>query len=474
MQDNYKKLGKNIFSLTLGSFGSKLLTFLFVPFYTAVLSTEEYGTADLITVTVSLLFPFFSLIICEAMLRFAQEKEIDLRQIFSIGLYIWLIGLIILLMLSPLLNFIPSLRSYSTLILIYYCIYSLNMNIGYYVRGIGEVTVYSISGIITTICTIIFNLIFLLLFKMGVVGYIASIIISSSLSTLYMILATQIYKNRIPIKSIDKNILKKMLSFSIPLIPNSASWWISNSSDKYILTFFEGASANGIYSVAYKIPTIIMIVTNIFTTAWRLSAVYKFGTDASKRFYSNVFDMYITLTVGMASCLMLLNKPLSYVLYLKEFYEAWKFVPVLILASVILSYSDFLGTIYTSAYKTTILFYSTLLGAISNLILNFWLIPRCGAIGAAVATLLSYVVTFVIRMINSREILKIQYKIKEDILCILIITVQLIVSSSNLKSEYLVSFACLVLLIVIKKENILELMRKIIQSISNRISRKEL
>ena len=331
---SYKKLGKNIISLTIGSFASKLLSFFFVPFYTSILSTKEYGTADLITTTVSLLFPFFSLIICESMMRFAQEKTEDKEQIFSIGMWVWGIGFIILLICSPLLLLISSLKSYWILVVLYYFAYSLNSNIGYFVRGIEKVVTYSIGGIINTFITVFLNILFLLYFKIGVLGYLLSFIIANIVAAFYMMISAKIYTYKY--RKIDKQLLHRMLKYSLPMIPNSASWWISNSSDKYILTFFIGVAANGIYSVAYKIPTIISMLTSIFSTAWRLSAVEEFGTEESRKFYSDVFDMYITITLCASSGLMLINKPLAHFLYSKDFYQAWKFVPILLISAVIL------------------------------------------------------------------------------------------------------------------------------------------
>ena len=163
---NYKKLGKNVLLLTIGSFSSKLLSFFFVPFYTYVLSTAEYGIADLITTTVSLLFPFFTCIISEAAMRFAQEKENDEEMIFEIGMLIWVAGLVILLILSPVFCLVSTIKPYWGLILLYYIGYSLYTNFGYFLRGIEKVSVFAIAGILNTVISIGCNLLFLLIFKM--------------------------------------------------------------------------------------------------------------------------------------------------------------------------------------------------------------------------------------------------------------------------------------------------------------------
>lgn len=451
---NYNRLGKNIISLTIGSFATKILNFLFVPFYTAILSTEEYGTADLIATTVSLLFPFFTCVICEAMLRFTQNDDQREEDVYVIGTVVWAVGFLILLLLSPIILLIPTLKKYWLLIILYYIAYSLYTNIGYYIRGIGKVVIFSISGIVNTVIAVVLNILFLLVLKIGVEGYLLAYIIAHFVSIIYMIHAVKLYKIKVFRRSFNFDLLKKMLLFSMPLIPNSASWWISNSSDKYILTYFAGVSINGIYSVAYKIPTIMSMFTGIFNMAWRLSAVEKFGSEESKKFYSNVFDMYITMTACMASLLMLLNKMLSGLLYSKDFYQAWKYVPVLLVAAMLQSYSDFFGTIYTSAYKTNILFYSTLAGAITNISLNFLLIPKYGAMGAAVATMVSYLVTFLIRFVDSRKIMKLIYEVISDLSCVAIILVQLIIATMTVDYEYLISFVCFSAMFFIRRKSI--------------------
>ena len=122
---------------------------------------------------------------------------------------------------------------------------------------------------------------------MGIYGYLLSFIVSNFAG---MILLVTLGKMHVYFKigKIDKKLMKEMLFYSLPMITNSISWWISNSSDKYILTFLCGATINGIYSVAYKIPTILSVCYGVFMSAWRLSAVDDFGSEETDRFYSQI------------------------------------------------------------------------------------------------------------------------------------------------------------------------------------------
>ena len=77
----YKKLGKNIILLTVGNFASKVLSFFLVPFYTTVLSTKEYGSADILTTSINLILPIFSMLIYESVLRFLLDDTNDKKQL---------------------------------------------------------------------------------------------------------------------------------------------------------------------------------------------------------------------------------------------------------------------------------------------------------------------------------------------------------------------------------------------------------
>jgi O-antigen/teichoic acid export membrane protein len=198
-------------------------------------------------------------------------------------------------------------------------------------------------------------------------------------------------------------------------------------------------------------------VTSIFATAWRISAVDNFGSKESKKFYSDVYGMYVSLTVIIASALMVVNKPLSSFMYQKEFFQAWQFVPILLIASVIHAYCEFFGTLYTSSMQTKMLFYSTIIGAMTNVILNFALIPSFAAFGAAIATLISYMVVWLVRMIHSSKIMKLEYNFFDDILAFTMIAIQVVISSINLKNEIIISAIIFLSIVFIRRKNLLKL-----------------
>ena len=118
------KLIKNVTLITVGGFASRLMSFLFVPFYTTMLTPEEYGIADLVTTTVLLLFPVFTGMICESTMRFALDADNDKRQILSISMYMNLLGLVLICVIIPIvIQYSSTLSSYILYLLLYYMSY---------------------------------------------------------------------------------------------------------------------------------------------------------------------------------------------------------------------------------------------------------------------------------------------------------------------------------------------------------------
>ena len=241
-------------------------------------------------------------------------------------------------------------------------------------------------------------------------------IIANVSAAIIVFTLSKAYRDFLSIKKIDLKILKKMVLYSLPLIPNSISWWISNSSDRYILGYFTNLNELGTYSVAYKIPSILITISGIMISAWELSAVDEFGSEENRVFYSKVYNSYYHISLIGCAILIILVKPLATILFNNDFYTAWRYVPLLAFSSVFNILSGFIGTIFTSAKKTKSIFITTMIGAFSNILLNFALIPFIGAFGAAIATVVSYIVTFVIRLKASEKIMKLSYDMKSSII----------------------------------------------------------
>ena len=86
MNPRIKELLSNTMLFTIANMGSKILVFLMVPLYTAVLTTEEYGVSDMVLITAQMLFPLLTVMISEAVLRFCFIHDVETKDVFTIGI----------------------------------------------------------------------------------------------------------------------------------------------------------------------------------------------------------------------------------------------------------------------------------------------------------------------------------------------------------------------------------------------------
>lgn len=465
----YKKLGGNLLIITIGSFASKILSFLFIPLYTAELTTTEYGTADLISTTVSLLIPFCTLLIGEAALRFALDKNSNKVSIFQSSLTVILRGGLLVILVSPVLLLFEDIRSYYVILVMQLVVAVIYETLCFFARGVGAVKEYSTAGVICSSSIIVGNIIFLLFFKMGVVGYLITFVLADIVSISYLLSSKNIRRYiSFDKKQYDIGLTKEMLKYSIPMVPNSISWWISNSSDKYILSFFWGLTYNGIYSISYKVPSILSIITSIFSSAWLLSAVDDFGTEESCKFYSDVYNKYISLSIMIISALVFWDTPISLVLFDEAYFDAWKYQPILLIGVALHALSGFLGSLYTSAKKTRMLFVSTMFGAITNILLNIFLIPPFAAYGAAIATAISYAVVFIIRAIGTRNIMKLSFDAVRCVFSIVAITIEIIALYYFSNSINILSCSMFIVIIVLNSKTIIDILKLVVDMVQNK------
>lgn len=465
----YKKLAKNSFLFALSNFGSKLLLLVFVPFYTYVLGTEEYGTVDTLTTTISLLLPICTLVLHEAVLRFSMKSSVDNHSLVTNAAFAFGVSSALSLVTYFFFSYVDAVRDYWFMFYIILVFENLNYLLRQFARGIGRITLFAINGILNTSILVLCNLLFLLSFKMGINGYLLSIAISYIVCDFILLVFLRIDK-LVRRKFYDKRLLKEMLVYCIPLIPNTVMWWVMNASDRYVIAFFLGLSANGIYAVACKVPSIINTLQQIFMQAWQLSAIEESESPGS--FYNNIYGSLNVVLSLCASAILIIIKPfLSY--FISSSYEdVWKYVPWLLIASVYSGMASFLGTNYMVKMKTQGVLHTSIVGAVVNLLLNLVTTPVFGINGPAFATAMSYFVLWVLRCrdadINGGTI-------KQDVPYLAIsgimLLTQTVVTISDVKYSVLINSALFAILVVYtyfrKKELIEFLFDKISKTIKN-------
>ena len=390
-----KYLIRNVGILTISNFASKVLVFLLVPLYTSVLSTGEYGTADLLTSTISIFTPLLTLNIVDAVMRFTMDEKYEKQEVFLIGERYTFIGIAIvlfLLLMNHFCQFSHVIKKYEAFILGSYSLGTLNNLLTQFAKGLEKIKQMAIAGVIGTFSTVLLNILFLLVLNMGLKGYLLTMVVSALLQFIYLFFSIGVYKYQ-KISKISAKYKTEMLMYCVPLLATTIGWWINSASDKYVVTFFLGMSANGILSVAYKIPQIINTLQSIFSQAWQISAIKEYGEEDTAVFYGKTFSTINLLMVFVCSALIILTRPMAYILYAKEFYNAWKYVPFLLISSVFNSASGLLGPILAAKKDSKAMMRSAIVGAGANIILNILLVYFIGIQGATIATMVcSYII----------------------------------------------------------------------------------
>lgn len=394
-----KYLIKNIGILTISNFSSKILVFLLVPLYTSVLTTAEYGSYDLAVSTATLLYPILTLNIVDGVMRFSMDKNYSKKSIASIGItyigiscFLFGIGIILLEQF----NISSQIKGLEILIFLYYVSYVFYQYMVQFAKGLEYVKYMGIAGVISTVVTLSTNILFLLVFRWGLNGFFLANILAQVLSSVYLAIKIKLWKY-IQYSSMNKELNKEMLIYCVPLIATILGWWVNSTSDRYVVTFICGIAANGLLSVSYKIPQIINTLQGIFIQAWQISAIKEYGEQDTAKFYGKTFSWINMLMCAACSWLIILTRPLASILYANDFYQAWQYVPFLLIASVWNSASGMLGPILAAKKDSKAMMWSAVIGALANIIMNIGLVYLIGIQGATIATAICSFIIYAIR-----------------------------------------------------------------------------
>ncbi len=426
----YKRLLSNTAILGAGTFASKVLVFLLMPLYTSILSTEEYGVADILTQTASLIIPLAAVGICDALFRFildtADVDGADRKGIFSSGIFVLILGSVVTLAAVQLLRVFEVFDGYVFLVAAYVICANFHSAAANFLRAIGKNTFFAVQGIINTALTVALNVLFLVVFEWGTLGYVLSVVVADLCMTVLIFVGARLY-SYIAIKAVSRVTLKEMLKYSIPYVPTTMMWLITSASDRYIVTAYRGSAENGLYAAAYKLPTLLLLVCGVFIEAWHFSVVKDADEKERASFFSEVYKNYSGIIFMGASVIIAGCKILTRLLLADSYYTSWQYVPILVMAMTFSALVSFLGTVYFVEKKSVMSMITAMSGAGVNIVLNFALIPKRGAMGAAVATLISYLAVYLIRAWDTRYYIKFNMNSVKTALNTLVLVLQAII-----------------------------------------------
>lgn len=413
-----KNLVKNSFILGLGIIIPKFLGIIILPLLTSYLNTSEYGEYDLIISITSLIIPIISLQIQQGIFRFllTSKNEIQKKSYILTSFIFIIISTIIT---SPISFIICKLLNLSNTLSIIVCLLivceSIYILLGQVMRGLGQNFKYSIATITYAVFNIILTVTFVKILSYGLFGVVLSICLSYFFS--FVFLMYNVFKRfKFSLKNINFKSMKELCKFSIPIIPSSISLWVVNFSSRIIIVYFLSAEANGLYAVATKIPSIYMVAYNVFNLSWTETAVRVADENVDKcEYYSLLFNKLFVFLVG-SLILIISMTPLFYKIFVNEaYFEAYNQTGILYYGVFFNSIICFFSGIYIALNKTKQVGYSSIGGAVINIIINLLLIKYIGLYASSISNILSYLTIVIYRANDIKKYVDMKYNYRNII-----------------------------------------------------------
>lgn len=424
MDKKKKELIKNTIILFIGKTSTQFISFFLLPLYTSYLSTKEYGIVDLIQTYVTLFVPIISIQSGMSVFRFlvdSRGKDKDNKKNITNNFYIIFIALLIF---SVIYSIVCLFVDFPYKLLIYFSVIvcTLSDDLLQVCRGMGKTIDYSIACIVTGLVTIVSNIVLICGLGYRETGMIFSMAFANFICCIYIFFRLKLYKY-FSTKLKDTKLIKKMLSYSLPLVPNSISWWIVNVSDRTIVSWVIGTAANGIYAISNKFPTIMNALLGIFNLSWSESSSLHINDKDREEFFSEIINSMVKL-FGCVGLLLITLMPFVFPIFVNsKFNEALKYIPILVVAYVFNVVIVLYTGIYIGLKKTKEVAYVTIIGAIINIVVNICFIKQIGLFAAALSTAVAYFIMMMSRYFDLKKYMKITFNKKSilSLICVFVI-----------------------------------------------------
>ena len=406
---NHKnQLVKNTVIIAIGKLSTQVLSYILLPLYTAKMATGEYGTYDFICTVSRFLCPLITLLMEESMFRFlidAKTKN-DRKKIISQTIIYTLIGTAIFIPLAILVFKLSSHYTNGFIAIIIFFVVS-NLFIGLsnaLARGLSKIKLYSFSNFILGIGTLILTII-VLLTSHSAGGLLMANAVANVVTALIIFAKLGLHKY---FGSYDKPLMKEMINYSFPLVPNSISWSIINMSDRIILTKLINSSANGIYAMACRFPNIINVLYGYFYTAWKESAAKIIKEDNKEAYYNSIYLDMKKFIYSVTLCLIAIM-PFAFPIFINKNYNAaYVYIPIIMIATYFSNLSSFYGGIFSAYKDTKIMGITTLVAATINLVIDLAFVKQFEIYAACFSTLIADLIVYYYRRYKLKEYIKLK------------------------------------------------------------------
>jgi O-antigen/teichoic acid export membrane protein len=409
---SYQKFAKDVGFIGTVQILTSLGTFFLLPIITKTLGTYDYGLWAQINITVSLISPLALMGLSMGLVRFLSsetETRIIKEAVYSILFFVTMSGLLASFLLytfaEPLATFgfkDPGATYFiqaGSLLILLNVIEPVSL---FYFRVFRQIQKFSYLTLFETFGKLFFILV-LLKMGYGLLGVIAATLLVQGLIFLIALLTII---SQIGFIIPRFTYIKEYLQFSLPLTPNALIRWVTESSDRYLVTYFLGLRSVGVYSAACSIGNLIQLFVSPLQLILlpELSKLFDENKMDEVRIYmSHSLRYFLLISIPAVFGLSALAKPLLGILTTEDFISGWVVIPITALSGLLAGiFQIFVNTMFL-VKKTKATTYINIIAAVSNVLINLLLIPSVGIVGASLSTLISY---FLLAMLCMRISLK--------------------------------------------------------------------
>ncbi len=446
---------------------NKVLSLFLLPVMTRLLpDTSSFGVSEMFNVIVGFATPLAILGLYDAMFREFFEKDDEqykynvttttARIVLASSTIISLVLLIFNSFFSKLFFDTSQYRDiviYSSISLIF----SANTSIIQApTRILNKRKVYVFSGLFQSILSYAISI------PLIIIGFSYYGIIYSSLVTGAVMLIFFWFQNKKFFLSgtFDKKIAKELFKIGLPLVPTFLIYWIYNSTDRIMITNMLGTSQLGIYSIGARLAQISQLIYSAFAGGWQYFAFSTMRDEDQVDLVSRIFEYLGIISFVAFLAIVPFNNLIFSLLFKGDYIKGSTVFPYLFLSPLLLMLFQTAGNQFLVIKKSYLATMSLAVGAGTNVLLNYLLIPRLGIVGASIATLIGYTMSVIIVAIINQKmgLLKVKFRF---ILSALLVALDFVAIGLSWLNLYLINLLLVIAILLAYKQDVELLIRRV-------------
>ena len=460
-------LFKKFMEFGIGSIITLLLGFVSSPIITRLINPEENGKFSMFNTITNLLLVIVLLGLDQAYVRYYYEEEEEnrgnlLRKCIKIPIIINIfVAILIILFYKPISMYIVKEQSINLgILLIINLLISIVSRFAFLqIRMQQKAKLYSLLNILMKLLNLIFVLLIFLVYKNNYITLILAMLFTNIIVTLLAVFLERkewLNKGSRQLKISNKDIIR----YGFPLVFSMAITWIFQAIDRIAIKEFCGYLEVGLYSGAMTIIALLNAVQATFTTFWTPVAFERYSINQDDtEFFTKINKIVVVvmlfIAIGLISC-----KDIIVLLLGSKYREAVFIFPYLVFMPIMYTISEttVVGVNFKKQPKYHI--YIAIISALVNLVGNLILVPKFGAVGAAISTGLSYIVFFIARTYFSKKFYSVNYNLKKFAIATIMVYI-LAAYSSFYKFNMIILILTILnlgIILVLYKEVFIELM----------------